>query len=319
MSRISRYQESITKFFKTKSCIKDLTVDNKQIIEKIYADLFNITSIILLTTLNSQSKKYNIKFHGYYVASGIDILWLIINIKDIKEYFIAKFNIKSIENLCLDLLFTVTNSLTCNIDSYSNIEPTQVLQIYKSSLNYIDKNLYSCVKENYFENFLKPKKTEIISYKFSCPNTIDKYKTLSILPEKDIENYIEEKYGSLCKITLVTGWMMGLGNEKSICILEEAGISFGYLLKIAIDFKNLERDILNSSKFSKNIVVNLGIKKSFDKFMKHKIIFIEKCLILCIYTTTIKEIIDIIEKDIDVSLERSEITLRDDFSECSCP
>jgi hypothetical protein len=315
MSRISRYQESIDKFFKNKGCC-DFSENNKNVLEKMYSEIDHIVSIILLTTLNSQCNKSNIKFHGYYIASGIDILWLIVKINDAKKYYMNIYGDNVIYNFCFEALILVYNCLSQNINSFQDFTNSKVIKIYQSCMSYINKNVNKCVRSNpvYVENcfieLIPPICKPDLICKFINVETHKEYLKLKMLKEDVIDKYINEKYGTLCAIALIMGWIMGTGDEKMIPLLEATGIYFGYIIKIAIDFKNIERDIQNSeNNISNNIIINLGFIKSYIKFIENKTKFIENVLTLGIYNTTIKEIIDLMEKEIDGYLEQTTISL----------
>ena len=318
MSRISRYQDSVDKFFKTKSCIKSLSEENQNLIRLLNDEYSHINSIILLTTLNSQCKRYNLKLHGYYIASGIDILWLIVKINDVIGYYNKLYGTSQISDLTNELILMVNYTLSQNIDSYYGIDPSRVLKIYQSCMNYLNTNIFNCVKASNFSSSKHIKKTEITTYKFSNDETLDKYRTLYLIPSDVLQQYIDQKYGTVCSLALVLGWLLGMGDEKQVSELEKTGKYLGNILKIAYDFKNIERDILHSTgKICKNTVVNWGVKDCFNKFVENKARFIENLLKLGIYTTTIKEIVDIIEKDIDNCINNTDITLNNDFSSYS--
>lgn len=305
MSRISRYQDSINKFFKNKSCSL-FSENNKNIVENMYPEINHIISILLLTTLNSQCRKGNIKFHGYYIATGIDILWMIVKINDSKKYYDNIYGDIQIYNFCLESTILIYNCLSQNINSFQDINNNKIIKIYQNCINYLNKNINKCISYNKIKNGninVNP-----LIYKFTKSNTNDEYLKLKSINETDIDKYICEKYGTLCSIALTLGWLMGNGDDKMIPIIEKIGINFGYIIKIANDFKNIERDINNSdNNISTNIVINIGIIKSYIKFIENKTSFIENSLFLGIYNITIKEIMDIIEKEIDIYLNYATI------------
>ena len=77
-SRISRYQESIKKFMKNRSCLSQLgeSVSNTIITNTDHQDQY-IFSILLLTILNSQNRKNHLLFQGYYAAVTIEFIKII--------------------------------------------------------------------------------------------------------------------------------------------------------------------------------------------------------------------------------------------------
>ena len=77
------------------------------------------------------------------------------------------------------------------------------------------------------------------------------------------------------------------------------------MIKITYDFCNLEEDIAIGSTFTYNSVITLGLQESFEIFQNSKGKFVEGCMMLDIYTNTIKEVIDALENKIDLHIDNT--------------
>src|SRR5271169_6899008 len=99
MSRISRYQEGILKFLKTKSFINETTETTKNILLELIELSDHIPAILCLTVLNNQCKKYDLKIHGYYLAAGIDALMVVARVCCNRDYFDDKYGQAAIDNM----------------------------------------------------------------------------------------------------------------------------------------------------------------------------------------------------------------------------
>jgi hypothetical protein len=316
MSRISRYQDSISKFLKTKSCFSKSIKDNKT-----YEDIINTTDhilpIVALTILNSQYKKKNFKtHHGYFMASGIDVLATVINILDNRKYYDDTFGKSCIIDFLSEMPIYVFKCLSQNVEVLENlIEKEKALKIFHTALNHLQLAVPKIVKQTDFETNTKVKKTDIIKFNFDNKNIIkSKYKKLKQIDKDHLINYVDQKYGLVCQCAFVLGWLLGMGEEKMIPSLERIGTHLGLMLKISNDFTNLERDINTAETTTHNLIANYGIHTCFSLFMESKLKLIEGCLTLDIYTVTIKEISDHIEKKFDKCLKNTNIELNSVYS-----
>src|SRR5207253_6229346 len=94
MGRILRYQDCFRKFMKTKSCISKIDEDIQSKLFSMIESDDNIVGILLLTTLNNQGKKTKMNvLHGYYIASGLELLLCAITIMNNREEYEKKFGI----------------------------------------------------------------------------------------------------------------------------------------------------------------------------------------------------------------------------------
>lgn len=318
MSRISRYQESISRFIKTKSCYSDI-VKHKNI-ETILSFNDHETSIILLTILNGQYKKKNLKsHHGYYMASGVDLMMTIALVCDNIEYFEKKYGKMEIKNLINQGPIFVSECLSQNIEILENIlEKEKILKFQRKIHSYVNKKLLDIVNYEIIETNGRVHRTDIIKYKFSNKNIInEKYRKLKLIDKDILIGYVERTYGSVCQCAFVLGWLLGMGDEKMINNFERLGSHLGIIIKLANDFKNLERDIENSGEFTLNLIANFGIHESFRLFDESKLKLLEGCMTLDVYNITIKEVIDHIEKKFDDKLKNTDLELASKYSSFS--
>ena len=321
MSRISRYQESISRFIKTKSSCSDIIKSNSNI-ENIVNLNDHESSIILLTILNGQYKKKNLKsHHGYYMASGIDLMLTLVILNDNINYYELKFGKNNIKNLLSQVPIYVFECLSQNIETLENIiEKDKVLKIQRKITSYIHKKLLDITKYEELKSNKKVHKTDIIKYKFNDKNIINnKYRKLNLIDKDILIDYVERTYGSVCQCAFVAGWLLGLGDEKMINNFERLGTHLGLLIKLSKDFQNLERDINNTidNDISYNLIVNYGIHECFSLFNESKLKLLEGCLTLDVYNITIKEVIDYIEKIFDTQLKNTDLELNSRYSSFS--
>ena len=209
-------------------------------------------------------------------------------------------------------------SLSGNIDSLKlNVDLTETMRINQYCINYISQKIHKLVSVNKYEETDRICKSDFIDYKFKNDNARESYKKLKHISNEKLLEHVDNKYGTVCKMALLFGWLFGLGNEKKISYLEEIGTSMGIVFKIAYDFDNIDNDLENTTDYSSNIVINMGIKNSVVMFLDNKAKLIEGLLKLQIWSTTIKEILDLIEQKIDNGLERSNIDEKLEFSDFS--
>jgi hypothetical protein len=315
MSRISKYQNSVNRFLKTKSCVSKNDLDNSDFIAQNIDKCDHMCAILLLTILNSHAKKNNLKIHGYSMACGIDILHMLVRLLDNRIYNEETFGKDKLKNICTELSMCVYKSLAQNIETIKyNMKDTS-LKIYIYCSNYLNRKMYDITK---FETFISSKKmvkSDVLTIKFTDNDGIKTKLQKMFKLDKDILiKKVETTYGYMCQCALVLGWILGGGDEKMVESLEKLGIHLGNMLKICYDFDNIENDIVNCTKITHNLVVNIGIQDSFRIFMDSKASFLEGCLTFGIYTNTTKEIIDLIESKIDKCIESANIDMKSTYS-----
>ena len=320
MDRITRYQESVNKFIKNKSCINDLPETIKNNIIDLLSDFDHFVSILLLTILNNRGKKNNLSLHGYYMATGIELIMATIKILECEDYYKDKFDINQ---YIMTLPCLINLSLSQNIDSIGpHFTKDKTIKIFhkctkllNETLPNISKKINCDLTDDDNNNNNKNKKNDIIAYNFSNSqiafNNISKFKKIN---NNDLDNYIKVKYGTVCQLALSLGWLMGGGNDSLLKNINNIGTNFAFMIKIANDFSNLEKDVLNCNMNSLNYVINNGIQYSFEKFIEYKQKFIEGCITIHAYTGTLRELTDMIENKIDVVIENTNISINTNSS-----
>ena len=310
MSRISRYQEGIIKFLKTKSFINETTEPTKKILNDLMELSDHIPAILCLTTLNNQCKKYDLKIHGYYLASGIDVLMLVAKVCSSRDYFDNKYGQFVVDNMIMEVISSFYRCITQNIDtlrlSKNGVINTRLTQL---CIEYTTNMIPHITHKSTHISQSKMKKTDLL-----CMDLDDKtyiqYKKKNKLDKCVLIEDIKKRYGSVCKLAMSLGWILGqydeatftkikeLGDIPTITKIEKLGEFMGTFLKLHDDFKYTYRDI-ELGRFSLNYVINYGIKEAYNELVESKAYFIEGSMLLCIDTKTSKEIIDMVVKDID--------------------
>ena len=320
MSRISRYQKSMEKFIKDKSYINHLDGSTRLLFKEM--DYDNIISIVVIAIMNVQSKKNNISTHAYYIITGIELLLLLSKINDNNEYYKNKIGMKNIDKLYKLIPSIVNICLNQNIDYIqTKIKKEKSLKMYINLGKIINDKMVSflCAEEfNKDENKTYIEKSDITKYNFdNLNNPKEKLKKLKKRSKENMIEYMSKKYGLICQIGVICGWMLGGSyDEKMLSELEKMGLYLGNIYKLSNDFMNLERDLKSEKEYSNNYVINNGIQDSFEMFIDNKIKLIEMAMLIGIYNNNIilKEIIDIIEKNMEVFLDKTTADLRSQYT-----
>lgn len=316
MSRISRYQDSMNKFIKNKSCITSLDGDIRLLINNIMDKSDNIVPILLLTVLNSQSKKNNISLHGYYMGCGIEMMNVIAKLIDNNKYYQNVLSKKSIKRIINRLSTLINISLSQNIEYIQNIlTKEKAIKIFYNTNKILNNKLYELLDDDVMEYSDNIKKTDLLKFTFEkiqSPKTLITH--IKQAKKENLLNFIQKKYGTVCQMAMVMGWLLGNGDEKTLIQLEKLGSYFGILIKISYDFNNLERDLGCAKETSNNYIINFGIQDGFEIFIDNKLKFVEGCMILDIYTNTIKEILDVIESKVDLFINNTAPDLKSHYT-----
>lgn len=316
MSRINRYQEGILKFMKTKSFINKTSTRTKDILYELIELTDHIPAILCLTILNNLCKKSDFKIHGYYLATGIDVMMLMAKVCNNREYFEDKYGTNSIDNMIVEVNNWFYYCISANIETLrlgknGNINHN----IPQLCIEYATKYLYLITQKSTYISNEKMKKTDLLCMKL-VNNQINNYKQKNKLNKELLMNEIDMRYGSVCKLSLCLAWIIGQGSDKKLYELEELGKNIGMFLKIYDDFRYLERDILNGKK-SLNYVINYGIKEAYIELIESKTNFIEGGIKLGINTKTSKEIIDMVVRDIDNIVKDVSVDLDTQYDDVS--
>lgn len=318
-SRIAKYQTSILKFVKTKSIFSKI-IKEQPIIELIAADIDYMSPIILLTITTSNQKKKSIKtYHGYYMASGVFMAMLIVQILDNKKFYDTKYGKNVIDQIIGEVPFYIYNCLSQNLETLANsLDEETVLSIYHKATEILTKKLLLVMQPITLTAINLVRRTDVIKYKFKNKNIInDKYKKLKRVDKDKLIDYVDQKYGSVCQMAFTLGWLMSSGDEKLANNFERLGTHLGLLVKLVKDFQNIEQDIDNSNVYSTNLLVNTGIHECFALFSETKLKLIEGCMTLDVFTITVKEIVDYLERKFEECLGNTDLELKSMYSSFS--
>lgn len=319
MSKISKHRENISNFILTKCCFSSIM--EKDFLKDFIESDYILFPIALISVFSTQIKKNKVKsFHTLHAASALFLMIMLIIIDENKKYYENKYgenNIKKIKNQATIFIFesiaqnikTMENTLGLDISSKAQKKISSVLH---------DK-LLLLTENNIKNNNLKIKRSDIIKYKFDDKDIIDKkYKNLKRIDKEELEKYINDKYSSIGQCAFLFGWLFGMGsdNQKMVDSISRIGSSFGILIKLISDFCNLENNIkiTNDNEISYNYVVNYGIHESFRLYDENKVKFIEGCITNELFSSSIKELIEKIDKTYDRCLKNTDLELQSQYS-----
>lgn len=320
MSRISRYQESMSKFIKNKSIINDIQDETiKNNIFQIVSEFDQVVSILLLTVLNNQSKKNNLTLHGYYAASCVTCTKCIVVLLDNKNKYYKKFGKEMVQKMINELISLLNICLSQNIESIQpHYTKEKLFKISDLCIKTVNKRVSKLLLDKELETDKLIQHTDLVKYHFKdIKEAKKKIASLKQVKQESLDNFIDEKYGATAQIALCLGWILGNGDEKKISNLEKIGLYFSMLEKLTNDFINLDSDIQDFESdqiYTKNYIINYGFQNAFEVFVDNKQKFIEGCILLDIYTNTVKEIIDLIESKVDEIIDRSSPDMRSNYS-----
>jgi hypothetical protein len=315
MSRISRYQDSINKYMKTKSCIINLEpVMKKQMLEIIEESDY-ASSIVLLTVLSSQNRKNKTSLHGYYMGCGIELMMIMCKLIDNREYYLEKYSQEDIQKLILKLSTLVNMCLSQNVECIQKlVSKEKTLKMFHDSLKLLTEKLFNIMNTNNIKLGETIKKTDLVKYTFkTVPKSKDKIMNLKQTDKESLMQFIKDKYISVCQSALLIGYLLGSGTEN-IKYLERMGEYLGIMIKISNDFKNIERDLQVSKDYTYNYVLNYGLQEAFELYMDNKTKLIEGCITCNLYSNTMKEILDVIEGQIDNILGKTKADLKSQYT-----
>ncbi len=267
MSKITKYQENMNKFIQTKSFINKTSPTTREILTSLLRTSDHIPAILCLSVLNSQCKQYNIRIHGYYIAGCVDTLMALAQICCNKSYFDETYGATALSNLISEVInwtywsvFQNIETLMMNKNDRYNAKTSQLC------IEYCVKYISKIANISDHTSNKRMKKTDIYSCK-SLPNEFwKKYKTKKLLEKTVIMQDIENRYGAVCCLAVCLGWIIGQGDETVLNDIENIGNQCGILLKMADDFKYMERDI-SYGNTSVNHVINYGIKDTYIEFI----------------------------------------------------
>jgi hypothetical protein len=328
MSRISKYQDSVLKFLKTKSFINDTTITTKQILYDLLELSDHVPAILCLTILNNQRKKNDLKIHGYYLASGIDIMMLMAKVCSSRDHFDNKYGQNVIDNMIIEVVCCFYKCISQNIDTLRLSKNGNVnSKLTQLCVEYSTKLIPLIIQKQSYDSKEKMKKTDLLCFDMDN-KTYLQYKKKYRLKKETIIADVNKRYGSVCKLAMCLAWILGqgddgtflklkeLGNDDNIMKLEKLGEHIGTFLKIHDDFKYIERDIRNG-RSSLNYVINYGIKEAYMELIESKANYIEGSMILGVDTKTSKEIIDMVVRDIDTIVKDVSVDMETQYDDVS--
>lgn len=325
MSRINRYQDSLINHIKKRSSYSHLiTPENK--LDKLLDMNQHEASIVLLTVLKNQMTKNKMQqHHCYHISSAIDLMMTSVMIKDNINYFNQEFGSDLMKDLLDQTPMHIYDSVSRNIETFQeSVDKHKLIKIHFKLISYLSEKLIEISTINGPNSNIKLKgvnkthKTDIIKYKFSDNTLLDtKYRKLKVIPKDIMIEYVDKTYGAVCKTAFYFGWLLGLGDEKMKPNLERIGTHLGIILKLSNDFMNLERDLKYCDDISTNMFLNYGIHKCFEIFDESKTKLHEGIDLMNIYSITLKEIIDILEKRFDDQLNNTNLDLQSQYTNFS--
>lgn len=323
MNRILKYKESLLKFIRDRSCLFD---KSNLPDEKIETTLLNriktsnmILPILFLTIMNSQNKKNNISIQGYYTASSIEFAELLFYFLEHKDEVLMNLNHNLYEKMLKYLILCTNRSIYQNLDSINRfLQPTNfttifinIMSIYNDNISY--QNLLADIKLEYSET--KPNKDLEKWYIKDNQALKQAFNTIKQIKRETFMNYINKKIGSLCEMALCMGWILGGGEPSELPKIRKISRYFTMIYKLARDFCTIDDDLKNAKNgVTWNYIINYGLQESYELFMHNKQKFIQETMMIDIYTTTIKEIIDCIEIKVDAIIDETSPDLK---STCS--
>lgn len=317
MSKILKHRENIFNFLTTKSCFNNV-IDKNFIKDFIDNDLC-LYPIALLAIFSAQIKKNKIKqYHTFHITGALVLMLIMILINENKKFYEEKYGIEIISDFSNKATIFIYESVSQNVKTIENtLGVDSATKIQKKISAFLYEKLLSITENNITDNKLKINKTDIIKYKFDDKEIITKkYSKLTRINKEQLNEYIDKKYGSIGECVVLFGWILGMGDmtPKTLDCIIKTGNSLGILIKITHDFANLENEIKMCNLNSYNFIVNYGIHECFKLYDINKIKFIEGCMINDLYCSSIKELIEKIEKTYEKCLKNTELELVSKYS-----
>lgn len=265
-------------------------------------------SVVLMTISSALAKQNNIKLVTNSLAVSLGTL----------HTFVESQPSKSIQNF--EILFDYANICFCalqhTIGSIQYKNPAQLnaridtAKISSICTEYLAKQLLKLRPVEH--EYKKVTKTDIYGYESEVVKQNCKH--LMVLAEDVLLADIDRTYGTIGAIAMVMSWVLGKKSEKSIPMMEELGIKLGRMTRIYNDLINIENDLVNYKNPCNNIILTIGIKKTFAIFVECKTSFFAECMSLELLTETTKDIIDMYQAEFDKCIEKTDLDLRSEFS-----
>jgi hypothetical protein len=321
MSRLIRYKESLSRFINEKSSILKSLPDDSVIphMQHKIKDSDYILSILFLTTMNSQNKRNKVLMQGYYIASGIEMLQLLLDLIEHEHDIVEKYN-QNIYHKLTNFLIIISQKMVCmNLDSVKRfLSPELTGTVFLNIMShYNDAISYNTLfRENLIEVTDGAPHQDLLRWYIKDDTELqNKFSELKQVNRESLTNYINNKIGTLCELAVCLGWMIGCGEDKDLSKVKKISKYFTMFYALSKNFMTIEEDIKNSkNRICLNYVVNFGLQDSYELFMYNKEKFIEETMILDIYTSTVKEIVDYVESRVDQIIDKTEPDLKSNWS-----
>lgn len=305
MSRLAKYRESIERFMKNNEILKDCPIDIKEYTK----DNDYFLPITLLTIFNSQSKKNNVASQGYYVASCVVLIHILMDNEFSKE-------------ITIELLFILNRLLYCNLDNSKDFVPQKkignvilsTLKIYETELTNVMKNPIQYIELS--DNSLS---VDVSKWYLKDDAIEESLKKAKMINKSSFEDYLNNTVCSLCNIVFGIGWVMGCGGDSKMDKMKKISYNFGIIYKLSHDFDNLKKDASNlnqmgNNTISYNYILNYGFDDAYGRFMESKYKLIEGLMVLEVNTQTIKEIINNIDHKVDLIIDETSPDTKSNYS-----
>lgn len=311
MNKLEKYRKSLNDFISKNEDIIDINDKYDNIIkENIDKNLYE--PIIALAILGKHTKKNEIILHGYHIATCIEMIYILIKIVENNKKYIKKFGNDIYSVIIVKIISIINRSLLENIDSmilaYNDNKNNKKKTIFKPPyllLQILNVKITEIIKEI---NFVPVKNNVKELHKIHFED--EKIKEIAlknkIIDKSQLDEYINTRYCKLCELAILFGLVIGSCNSNNISELELMSKTLGTMIKIARDFKNIENDIKESNGITLNVVLNLGLTKSFDLYQKNKVKFNTIKHDSEFMTPTIKEIISNLDESIDELIDTSD-------------
>jgi len=280
MSRINKYKESIIKFLNANT---NNEFDND--LFKAFVSNYNFFIPIISLTIqyNIDTNKRNIS--GYYIAILVTLIEFINYLKD-KKYDDEYTNVMNSVKKLTEKMKTLNKNANDFINKNFYVYLDKVIKKYEFPVT-DNKLIYSA------------------KYNFDDVKLQKKYDEMMVIDYNHIMFYINEVYVGLCYIGILFSVQKNdIDKYKKIIQL------FGLIIKIDNDFKKFMEDIKNNeNKICLNMLVNIGIQKTYNLYLESKSSLIEELIKCKLYSHTIKEIMDKIENNINNVINNTNVTI----------
>ena len=317
--KFDKHKLYCNKCIKCENCSKCIMCDKK--LKSYVYDLMyssdSVYSILFLTVMNNQNKKINISVQGYYIATCVEFLCTLLYVIENKGDVMKLWGDKGYLKLCGLLGVYANVSLQQNIESAKSVYVIDNLINISMKANYaLNETISDVMSIVGFECCVKEKECDgnVVDWYLKDESMIKKFESLKQISKVSCKQYCNIKYVAVCEFVMMMGWIMGNGNVNNI---EKLGRSAGYfamMYGLSKNFKYLNDDIKNATVCTTNYVLNFGLQDGYEEFINNKQLFLSSMMNDDVYTSTIKELIDKIEIDVDDVINLTSPDLR---SNCS--